>query len=96
MESTKMTLPELIEVLERFKNEYKESKDPEIRKLCGYLQTVTDKLRMYYVYFEHQKLRIENSQVFWNAALENLKEIVGEANADTEDMSPDLLDLLGE
>ena len=96
MESTKMTLPELIEDLERFKSEYKDSKDPEIRKMCGYLQTVTDKLRMYFAYFEHQKFRIEHSQVFWNAALDNIKELVGEVNPEAEDTSTDLLHLLGE
>lgn len=96
MESTKMTLPELMQTIDTFRLEYQPSPDPEIQKLCGYLGMVNEKLGRFLVYFEHQKIRIEQSQSFWDAALESLKEIVGEANPSNEDLSTDILDLLGD
>lgn len=96
MESTKMTLPELIQYINTFCLDYQQSPDPEIQKLCGYLGTVNDRLGRFFVYFEHQKVRIEQSQSFWDAALESLKEIVGESNPSNEDLSTDILDLLGD
>ena len=96
MESTKMTLPELIQYINTFCHDYQQSPDSEIQKLCGFLGTVNDRLGRFFVYFEHQKVRIEQSQSFWDAALESLKEIVGEVNASPEDLSTDLLELMDE
>lgn len=91
-----MTIHQLIEQLDTFRNQYDTSMDPEVKKMCLFITSVIEKLNGYLAFFNHQKLRIEQSQVYYAEILETLNSLVGDINNDTTTPDDGILDLVGD
>lgn len=95
-DSKNMSLKNLIEVIDSFRDQYNTCVDPDVKKLCGFLSNVVDNLNGYLKYFQVNKARIEQSQQYYSDSLEVLDQLVADTEpAPTpEDTAPSLDDFL--
>lgn len=75
-----MTLKELIDTLDQFRDEYNTSLDPDIKKLCKYISNTIDGLNSYLQFFESTRSRIEQNQMYYAASLEQLNNLLADVN----------------
>ena len=57
-----MTIQDLIDVLDEFRDEYNTSPDPYIQKLCGFVTNTINGLNSYISFFQNSKSEIQNNQ----------------------------------
>lgn len=76
-----MTLKELIDAMNQFRDEYSISTDPDIKKLCSYVAHTSEGLNAYLKFLQNSRIRIEQSQMYYNEALSQLNSILADVNA---------------
>lgn len=80
-----MTLKFIVDTIETFIAQYKDSVDPEIRKVCGFLRNTVDIINAYIRFFQRQKALIERSQEYYSGALEDINSVLGDESNDPVD-----------
>lgn len=72
-----MTIKQVINVLDEFRDGYNASADPDIKKLCHFIDNTVNGLQMYENFFTKQKSTMENNKQYCTdtlAAIESLLE----------------------
>lgn len=77
-----MSLQELIDTLDAFRDEYNTSKDPYVQKMCRYIDNTIAGLNLYYNFFKNSKSAIENNQQTLTDALDTIDKLMPEAESD--------------
>ena len=85
-----MTLKFIADTIETFISQYKDSVDPEIRKVCGFLRNTVDIINAYIRFFQRQKARIERSQEYYAGALEDINSVLGDESSVSDDSTEQL------
>lgn len=76
-----MTIHQVVETLEAFKDEYKDVKDPEVKKLCGFVTNTINILNAYIRFFTYSKARIQRSQQYYEEALVVIDQLIEDVNS---------------
>lgn len=85
-----MTIYHVIDTLDEFREEYSHSMDPEVKKLCGFIDNTMTVLEGYIRFFSHAKAQIERSQQYYEGALETINDLLeGDVDGESEDENPD-------
>lgn len=79
-----MTIQDLVNTLTDFKDEYKESKDREVRRMCGFVTNTIEILNSYARFFYFSKKQIEKSQEYYESALETLNKLLLDENGEEQ------------
>lgn len=76
-----MTIKTVVDTLNEFRTEYASCRDPEVRRLCGFMTNTIDVLNKYLKFFSVSKARIEQSQIYYEEALEVINQLLGDTNS---------------
>lgn len=94
-----MTIQDLIDVLDEFRDEYNTSADPYIQKLCGFITNTINGLNAYIQFFQKSKSAIQNNQRKLEESVLTIDKLLDDYTAgstDVEDPDSSVLDdLLG-
>lgn len=71
-----MTIQELINTLDAFRDEYNTSTDKEVQKLCGFIRNTIDGLQAYLQFFSNAKSHIETNKQYYSDSLESIKKLI--------------------
>lgn len=91
-----MTIQDLIDVLDEFRNQYDTSTDPYVQKLCVFITNTINGLNSYIVFFKNSKSAIQNNQQRLEQSIETIdKLITDDGTSDGGTTDPSIDDLIG-
>ena len=91
-----MTIQDLIDVLDEFRNQYDTSTDPYVQKLCVFITNTINGLNSYIVFFKNSKSAIQNNQQQLEQSMETIdKLITDDGTSDGGTTDPSIDDLIG-
>lgn len=76
-----MTIQDLINTLDEFRDEYNTSADPAIQKLCVFITNTINGLNSYVVFFQNSKSAIQTSQQHLEESVTTIDALLGETDS---------------
>ncbi len=78
-----MTLEQVIQTLDTFRDEYNASTDPDVKKLCNFVSCTIDSLNAYLRFFRYRKPQMEQNQQYYADSITTLNNMLGEDSTES-------------
>ena len=91
-----MTIQDLIDVLDEFRNQYDTSTDPYVQKLCVFITNTINGLNSYIVFFKNSKSAIQSNQQQLEQSMVTIDQLITDDGSDDGGTTdPSIDDLIG-